>query len=94
MMQLDHLLASMTPQVYEKLLQAVATGKWQDGTALTEQQQQSTMQAVLLYQSKILKSEQHMTVGEDGKINHKSHQQLQQEFSPQHTIVRFTQDDI
>ena len=35
------LVKSMTPEVYAKLLQAVETGKWLDGSDLTEQTKRS-----------------------------------------------------
>ena len=92
------LLNNMSEQVYQKLLQAVETGKWLDGSPLTEQQRETSMQAVMVYQAKVLKSEQHMTVGADGEIVHKSRASFQQEFSQKaehgQTIARFKQDDI
>ncbi|MGS2722052.1 YeaC family protein [Paraglaciecola aestuariivivens] len=92
------LLNKLSPAVYEKLLQAVETGKWLDGLQLTEQQRETCMQAVMIYQSQVLKSDQHMTVGADGEIVHRSRQSFKQEFeqvSPDNqTIARFKQDDI
>ncbi len=90
----EMLLKSMTPEVYQKLLQAVETGKWQDGNPLTEGQRETTMQAVMLYQAKILKSDQHMTVGANGEIVQKSRQQFKQELNDKNTIARFTENDI
>lgn len=88
----------MSPEIYDKLRVAVETGKWLDGSELTEQQRDISMQAVMLYQAKILKSEQHMTVGENGHIVQKSRQQFKHELSPElsehQTIARFKQDDI
>ena len=49
-MNIDALLSAMTPEVYTRLRQAVETGKWPDGTVLSEEQRESCMQAVLLYQ--------------------------------------------
>lgn len=92
------LLASISEPVYQKLLQAVETGKWLDGSPLTEQQRETSMQAVMYYQAKVLKSDQHMTVGADGKIVHRSRQSLQQELKQNsinnQTIARFKQDDL
>tara|TARA_R110002012_G_scaffold20157_1_gene71658 strand:- start:105 stop:386 length:282 start_codon:yes stop_codon:yes gene_type:complete len=90
----EMLLKSMTPEVYQKLLQAVETGKWLDGNPLTEGQRETTMQAVMLYQAKILKSDQHMTVGANGEIVQKSRQQFEQELNDKNTIARFTENDI
>ena len=92
------LLASISEPVYQKLLQAVETGKWLDGSPLTEQQRETSMQAVMYYQAKVLKSDQHMTVGADGEIVHRSRQSLQQELKQNsnnnQTIARFKQDDL
>lgn len=88
------LVQSMTPEVYERLKTAVETGKWLDGTPLSEAQRESSMQAVLMYQSKVEGSEQHMSVGADGDIVHKSKRELKQQFSEQKSIARFKQDDF
>jgi uncharacterized protein YeaC (DUF1315 family) len=92
------LLTSITEPVYQKLLQAVETGKWFDGSPLTEQQRDTSMQAVMYFQAKVLKSDQHMTVGENGEIVHRSRESLQQELKQNsnniQTIARFKQDDL
>jgi len=97
-MNIEALLQNMSPEIYAKLCVAVETGKWLDGSVLTEQQRDTSLQAVMFYQAKTLKSEQHMTVGEDGKIVQKSRQQYKRELSPEisehQTIARFKQDDI
>ncbi|MEP7703053.1 DUF1315 family protein [Paraglaciecola sp. 25GB23A] len=97
-MNVELLLQNMSESVYEKLRGSVETGKWLDGSPLTEQQKETCIQAVMLYQSKVLKSDQHMTIGEDGQIVHKSREKLKQEFAQQsfdnQTIARFKQDDI
>lgn len=92
------LLTSMSEPVYQKLMQAVETGKWTDGSLLTEQQRETSLQAVMIYQAKVLKSDQHMTVGADGEIVHRSRESLQQELKQNsnniQTIARFKQDDL
>ena len=92
------LLTSMSEPVYQKLMQAVETGKWLDGSPLTEQQRETSLQAVMYFQAKILKSDQHMTVGPDGEIVHRSRESLQQELKQNsnniQTIARFKQDDL
>ena len=97
-MNIDAILSSMTPEIYERLRQAVETGKWPDGTPLNEAQKASSMQAVMLYQAKIEKSSEHMTVGENGEIVHKSKadfkRSLNSELDEKNTIARFKQDDI
>ncbi len=93
-MQLDSLIKAMTPEIYERLSQAVETGKWPDGAKLTEEQLENSMQAVMIYQAKVLGSDQHMTVGSDGEIVNKNRQELKQQFSSQPSIARFKQDDF
>lgn len=93
-MNADILVKSMTLDVYQKLSQAIETGKWLDGQPLSEMQRETTLQAVMLYQAKVLKSDQFMTVGENGEIVQKSRQQFKQELIEENTIARFTQNDI
>ena len=97
-MNIDVLVNSMTADVYERLRSAVETGKWPDGTPLSDDQKASSMQAVLLYQAKIAKSSERMTVNENGEIVHKSKQEfkraLQGDSDDNNTIARFKQDDI
>lgn len=96
-MNIDALLAAMTPDVFARLRQAVETGKWPDGTVLSEEQRDSCMQAVLLYQSKIEKSSEHMTINAQGEIVQKSKREFRdalQAEQDENTIARFKQDDI
>ena len=48
-MDLDHLLAHITPAVYETLKQAVATGRWPDGNRLDATQRELCLQAVIAW---------------------------------------------
>ncbi|MGO4892405.1 YeaC family protein [Flavobacterium sp. W21_SRS_FM6] len=97
-MNVEVLVQNMSQDIYEKLRGSVETGKWLDGSPLTEQQKETCIQAVMLYQSKVLKSEQHMTVGANGEIVHKSRDAFKKELAQQsfdnQTIARFKQDDI
>ncbi len=96
-MNIDVMVNAMTPEVYDRLRQAVETGKWPDGTPLSEEQKESSMQAVMLYQAKIARSTEHMTVNEAGEIVHKSKQDFKRDInapSDKNTIARFKQDDI
>lgn len=79
-MNIDELIGSMTPEVYERLATAVALGKWPDGVALTPEQKENSLQLVLLWQARHNSAPQHMTVGTDGQIVMKSKQQLKEEF--------------
>ncbi|MFQ3249858.1 MAG: hypothetical protein ACI9O6_001682 [Glaciecola sp.] len=80
-MDIQQLVKAMTPEVYENLRNAVETGKWPDGNALSEEQKSNSMQAVLMYQAQVEQSDQHMTVGKNGEVVQKSRQQLQQDFA-------------
>lgn len=98
-MNADALVASMSPEIYQKLSTAVETGKWLDGLPITEEQRETCMQAVMIYQAKILKPDQHMTISEDGEVIHKSRQQLKNEMSQNSpsassTIARFKKNDF
>ncbi|GGW77063.1 YeaC family protein [Alteromonas halophila] len=97
-MNVDALLQAMTPDVFERLRQAVETGKWPDGTALDAAQRESCMQAVMLYQAKVARSTDHMTVNANGEIVHKTKRDflrdLKQDVEDDNTIARFNQDDI
>nr|WP_136249668.1 DUF1315 family protein [Ningiella ruwaisensis] len=97
-MEVEQLVAAMTPQVYENLRNAVETGKWPDGNKLSNEQRENAMQAVLLYQAKVSQTEEHMTVGKNGEIIQKSRAQLQQELKQEKSnetpIARFKNDDI
>jgi uncharacterized protein YeaC (DUF1315 family) len=77
---IEQLLTSMTPEVYQKLLYAVETGKWPDGSPLEKEQHASCMQAVMLYQSKHNNDAQHMTVAAGGEISFKSKSELKKQF--------------
>lgn len=45
-------LKSMTPVIYERFLEAIAIGKWPSGEALTSEQKETCMQAIILYEAK------------------------------------------
>ncbi|MBV7260663.1 DUF1315 family protein [Photobacterium sp. 2_MG-2023] len=95
-MDVQQILAAMTPEVYQKLLAAAETGKWADGTPLTEAQKESTMQAVMLYQSRHNTEAEHMTVAAGGEIRFKSKSELKRDFAiedsetPVADIARFS----
>ncbi|NIY83900.1 YeaC family protein [Vibrio hepatarius] len=88
-MDAKQLIDAITPEAYERLLFAVETGKWPEGTPLTQEQRDSCMQAVMLYQSKHNKDAQHMTVAQGGEISFKSKAELKKQFnSAEEDIVR------
>ncbi|MFK8257087.1 YeaC family protein [Erwinia sp. AnSW2-5] len=79
-MELDEMIASMTPEVYQRLVTAVEIGKWADGVALTPEQKENSLQLVLLWQARHNENPQHMSVAKGGEIVTKSKKQLKEEF--------------
>ncbi|WP_338556272.1 DUF1315 family protein [Erwinia sp. E_sp_B04_7] len=79
-MELDEMIASMTPEVYQRLVTAVETGKWGDGVALTAEQKENSLQLVMLWQARHNDNPQHMSVGKGGEMVMKSKRQLKEEF--------------
>ncbi|WP_041523274.1 YeaC family protein [Gilvimarinus agarilyticus] len=69
MNNLQQLLESITPDIYERLKLAVEIGKWPDGNRLTSEQRELCMQAVISYEHKHLPAEAHT-----GYIPPKPHQ--------------------
>ncbi len=88
-MNVEQLVNAITPEAYERLLYAIETGKWPEGTVLTQEQRDSCMQAVMLYQSKHNAEAQHMTVAQGGEMSFKSKAELKKQFQPEQSdIVR------
>lgn len=79
-MNLDDLISSMTPEVYQRLATAVELGKWPDGVALTPEQKENSLQLVMLWQARHNTAPQHMTLNTRGELVMKSKQQLKEEF--------------
>ncbi|MFT4926671.1 MAG: hypothetical protein ACI8WB_002769 [Phenylobacterium sp.] len=90
--QIETMTDNMSQPVFERLRTAVETGKWPNGAPLNDGQKEHTLQLVMAYQSKVLKSTEHFTVGEDGHIVNRKKQDLKDQFKP--GIARFTHDDI
>lgn len=86
-MEINQLIDVMTPEIYVRLVQAVELGKWPDGVALTPEQKDHSLQAVMLYQSRHNVDAQHMSIGTDGQIVTKSKQELKQQFA-QETLIK------
>ncbi|ASU22590.1 hypothetical protein CCZ37_08265 [Vibrio qinghaiensis] len=88
-MDADQLINAITPEAYKRLMHAVETGKWPEGTPLSQTQRDSCMQAVMLYQSKHNVEADHMTVAAGGEISFKSKSELKKRFqNGQDDIVR------
>lgn len=79
-MNLDEIVNSMTPEVYQRLSTAVELGKWPDGVALTPEQKDNSLQLVMLWQARHNTDAQHMTIDTNGKMVMKTKQQLKVDF--------------
>lgn len=79
-MDLDQIVNSMTPEIYQRLATAVELGKWPDGVALTSEQKENSLQLVMLWQSRNNTQAQHMTIDTNGQMVMKSKQQLKEDF--------------
>ncbi|VYU61127.1 YeaC family protein [Metakosakonia massiliensis] len=79
-MNIEQVLNSMTPEIYQRLLTAVETGKWPDGVALTPEQKENSLQLVMLWQARHNTDAQHMTIDTQGQMVMKSKQQLKEDF--------------
>lgn len=75
----EQLVASMTPELYERLREAVETGRWSDGNALTEQQREDTLALVMLYQARHLDQTEPFSIGKNGSVVQKSKAELRRE---------------
>ena len=51
---LEQLIEEITPDIYANLKSAIELGKWNDGSRLSAGQLESSMQTVILYESKKL----------------------------------------
>ncbi|MBY7995581.1 DUF1315 family protein [Vibrio fluvialis] len=88
-MDANQLIDVITPEAYERLVFAVETGKWPEGTILSQEQRDYCMQAVMLYQSKHNLNADHMSVGVGGDVVFKSKAELKKRFQQgQEDIVR------
>ncbi|WP_086983627.1 YeaC family protein [Vibrio aphrogenes] len=94
-MNVEQLLAAMTPEVYQRLNYAIETGRWLDGTPISQEQRDACMQAVMLYQSKHNVDAQHMTVAAGGEVSFKSKAELKKQFAEPNEadIVRMKVDN-
>lgn len=57
-MNIEQMLAVLNADIVDKLRTAVEIGKWENGIALTQEQREISMQAVLIWESKNLPEEQ------------------------------------
>lgn len=51
-MSIDKLLEGVTPEVYQRMQSAIASGKWPNGVALSEEQKAQCLQILIAYDEK------------------------------------------
>jgi len=69
-MDYQQLIQTITPEIYQNLKQAVELGKWADGKALTPEQKQHCMQAVIAYDAAHKSEEERVGFIHTKKHNH------------------------
>lgn len=57
-MNFEQLLDSIDPSIYQNLKRAIELGKWPDGRALSKEQRELCLQAVIAYEVKHLPEDQ------------------------------------
>lgn len=58
MKSFTELIQSITPEIYKTLKLAMEVGKWGDGTKMTAEQKDLTMQAMIIWEQKNLPEEE------------------------------------
>jgi len=93
-MQFDDLIQSMNQDVYERLVQAVETGKWPDGNRLSDEQRENSIQLVMAYQARYVGSDEAFTINANGEIVTKTKRELKEQFKTDsgEQIARFKLD--
>lgn len=67
-MQYEDALRAMTPEIYERMKNAVETGRWPDGNKLSATQLENAMELVMVYQAKRLNQDDHFTIAPSGEL--------------------------
>ncbi|WP_345847207.1 YeaC family protein [Shewanella algae] len=93
MTDINKVIEEMPVEVYERLRSAAEIGKWEDGTVLTEEQRENTLQLVMLYQARRLDQTEHFTIGAGGQIIELSKAQLKKQFRGE-SIAEFKESDL
>lgn len=93
-MQFDDLLASITPETFERLVTAVEIGRWPDGVPLSEEQRANTIQLVMAYQANYCPSDEPFRIGADGLLVTRSKSAMRAELAQkEQTIASFSLSD-
>lgn len=93
MNDINKVIDEMPEEVYHRLVSATELGKWEDGTALSEAQRESTLQVVMLYQARKLKQTDHFTIGAGGAMNELSKSELKKQFKGE-AIAEFKEPEM
>ncbi len=89
------MIDTMSEEIYLSLKQAVELGKWANGVALTDEQKEQTMQAVIAWQAKHLDQKEHYTIGADGKLIERPKSELRRQFADDsNDIIRVNHNDL
>lgn len=89
-MQFNDLVSSITPETFERLIQAVELGKWPDGVKLSEEQRQHCIQLVMAYQAKYRPSDEAFRIGADGQLVTRSKRAMKADIKGEQTIASFS----
>lgn len=94
-MKFDDLIENMNQEIYERLVQAVETGKWPDGNRLSSEQKENSIQLVMAYQARYASTDEVFTIGANGEIVTKTKRELKEQFRPsaEEPIARFKLDE-
>lgn len=92
-MHAEQLIKNMDNALYLRLKEAVETGRWPDGKALTDQQRQDSMTLVMLYQARHLNQDEPFSIGKDGQMIVKSKRELRDAQQNEQEITRFSLSD-
>lgn len=89
-MDIINVVDNLSDDMYQRFKCAAETGKWPEGVDVDQNQRDTAMQIVMAYQSRVLKSKEMLTIGENGEIVSKSKRELKEEFSDPNNIARFS----
>ncbi|NKF50647.1 DUF1315 family protein [Shewanella sp. WXL01] len=93
MKDLNQVIDEMPFEVYERLRTASELGKWEDGSVLTDEQREHTLQVVMLYQARKMDQTDHFTIAQGGEINELSKSELKKQFKGE-SIAAFKEKDL
>ena len=80
MPDINSLAQNLSLELFQRLNEAVETGKWQDGIALSTQQKAETLQLVLAYQALYNENPDHFTIAKGGELHMQKKSDLKKQF--------------